>query len=368
MARAIRNRPGFGRKSELEVNRPISKGARTFLRAAICAPAALLQERRGPRTLLWLCGASAIFLLIGCEKSSPDSQNQLKPDSASEVKSSALIEVKTKSGIEMVSIPGGEFVMGSDRGNPDEAPPHKVRVSAFLIDKFEVTHDLFTKAQLPNPSHWQDGPKKPVERVRWRDAKQYCNERSLLEGLKPCYNEKTMDWDCDYSANGYRLPTEAEWEYACRAGSDQPYDFGSADKLRQYGWCGENADQRTHPAGQKKANAFGIYDLYGNVSEWCEDVYSPTYYRESPPVDPTGPSNPGKDVKRVIRGGSWKSSAAQCRATVRQGERTGDADACFSTDYCGFRCVRRPAAGELQQMLETRSHDSGPQSSSSAPR
>ena len=218
------------------------------------------------------------------------------------------------------------------------------------MDKFEVTHEMFAKAQLPNPSHWQDNPQKPVERVRWRDAKRYCNERSLLEGLKPCYNEKTADWDCDYSANGYRLPTEAEWEYACRAGTEGPYDFGRADKLRQYAWMAENSDQKTHPVGQKKPNGFGICDLYGNVSEWCEDVYSPTYYKESPAVDPHGPPNPGKDVKRVIRGGSWKSSPDQCRATARQGERTGDTDACFSTDFCGFRCVRRVTPEELQQL------------------
>ena len=240
--------------------------------------------------------------------------------------------------------------MGSDKGNADEAPPHKVKVSAFLIDKYEVTHDMFAKAQLPNPSHWQDNPKKPVERVRWRDAKQYCNERSLLEGLKPCYNEKTADWDCDYAANGYRLPTEAEWEFACRAGTDGPYGFGQADKLRQFAWSGENAEEKTHVVGQKKPNAWGIFDLYGNVSEWCEDVYSPTYYREGTAVDPHGPPNSGQDVKRVIRGGSWKSSANQCRATARQGEKTGDSEACFSTDYCGFRCVRRASVEELEQM------------------
>lgn len=250
----------------------------------------------------------------------------------------------------MIYLPGGEFMMGSDKGNADEAPLHKVKISPFLIDKYEVTHEMFSKAQLPNPSHWQDSPKKPVERVRWRDAKQYCNERSLLEGLKPCYNEKTLDWDCDYAANGYRLPTEAEWEYACRAGGDGSYDFGQPDKLRQYAWFSENAEQKTHVVGQKKANRWGIFDLYGNVSEWCEDVYNPTYYRESSAVDPHGPPNSGQDVKRVIRGGSWKSSASQSRATARQGERTGDSDACFSTDYCGFRCVRRVAAEELQKM------------------
>jgi formylglycine-generating enzyme len=257
-------------------------------------------------------------------------------------------QIVTSSGVEMVSLPGGEFTMGNDRGNPDEAPAHKVKVTGFLMDRFEVTQEMFAKAQLPNPSHWNENPKKPVERVRWQDARQYCNERSLLEHLKPCYDEKT--WQCDFSANGYRLPTEAEWEYAAKAGSQGAYDFGQADKLRQFAWFGENANEQTHAVGQKKPNRWGLHDLYGNVSEWCEDVYSPAYYKESPGVDPTGPSNPGKDVQRVMRGGSWKSSADMCRATFRQGQKTGDTDACFYTDYCGFRCVRRPSAEELAKL------------------
>jgi formylglycine-generating enzyme len=300
-----------------------------------------------------LASAALACLLVACGKSGPAPSDQPKTESAAAPATplpQAPFEVVTKSGVHMISLPGGEFVMGTDHGNADEAPAHKVRLSPFLIDQFEVSHDLFTKAQLPNPSHWQDQPRKPVERVRWRDAKQYCNERSLLEGLKPCYNEKTLDWDCDYSANGYRLPAEAEWEYAARAGTDSPFDFGSADKLRQYAWFAANADQQTHSAGQKKPNLWGLSDLYGNVSEWCEDVYSPTYYKESPVPDPHGPPNSGKDVKRVIRGGSWKSSAEACRAFARQAEKTGDADACFSTDYCGFRCVRRATAEELQQL------------------
>ena len=297
----------------------------------------------------------ATLCLTGCEKPGSDSQTSAKMDSdASQGKSHTAgpVEVITKSGVEMVFLPGGEFMMGSTQGNADEAPSHKVQVSAFLIDKFEVTHELFTKAQLPNPSHWQDSPRKPVERVRWGDAKRYCNERSLLEGLKPCYNEKTADWGCDYAANGYRLPTEAEWEFAARAGTEGSYDFGSADKLRQFAWFKDNADQKTHPVSQKKPNRWGIFDLYGNVSEWCEDVYGPTYYGKSPATDPPGPPNSGKDVKRVIRGGSWKSSADACRATARQGEKTGDSDACFSTDYCGFRCVRRATAEELNGLLK----------------
>ena len=295
---------------------------------------------------------AAVILGLGCNRSAPPpgSASTEKPSAAPAGASAGPSDVITKSGIEMVALPGGTFTMGSSQGNPDEAPPHPVQISPFLIDKFEVTQEMFAKVQLPNPSHWQDSPKKPVERVRWRDAKQYCNERSMLEGLKPCYNEQTPDWDCDYSASGYRLPTEAEWEYACRAGSTDAYDFGPADKLRQFGWFADNADQKTHAVGQKKANRWGIHDLYGNVSEWCEDVYSPTYYKESAPTDPRGPSSPGKDVKRVIRGGSWKSSADMCRAGFRQGERTGDTDACFLTDYCGFRCVRRANPEELRQL------------------
>ena len=271
-------------------------------------------------------------MLCGCGKGSGASQTDA---------GAAPPSVVSKSGVTMISLPGGQFTMGTADGNPEEGPPHAVTVSPFLMDAFEVTHEMFAKVELPDPSHWQENPRTPVERVRWRDAKAYCNERSKLEGLRPCYNEKTPDWDCDYSADGYRLPTEAEWEYAARAGSPTPYDFGSPDKLGLYAWYAENADHQTHPVGQKKPNAWGLYDMYGNVSEWCEDVYSPTYYKDSPAKDPTGPTSPGHDVKRTMRGGSWNANPDACRATYRQGQRTGNTDACFATDYCGFRCVRR---------------------------
>jgi formylglycine-generating enzyme required for sulfatase activity len=298
------------------------------------------------RSVLPLLGlAAGLLLLAACN---PSEKPSASPGSSAGAQ--APVDLVTKSGVEMVYLPGGRFTMGSSQGNPDEAPPHLVEVPAFAIDKFEVTQAMLVKVQLPNPSHWQDSPTKPVERVRWRDAKEYCNERSLLEGLKPCYDEKTPDWDCDFAAPGYRLPTEAEWEYACRAGSNGAYDFGQPDKLRQFAWFGDNSDQKTHPVGQKKPNRWGLFDMYGNVSEWCEDVYSLTYYKESPPSDPHGPPSPGKDVKRVIRGGSWKASADMCRASFRQGERTGDTDACFLTDYCGFRCVRRLAPEELSAL------------------
>ncbi|MBN2505167.1 MAG: formylglycine-generating enzyme family protein [Verrucomicrobia bacterium] len=259
-------------------------------------------------------------------------------------------DVVTASGIAMVSLPGGTFTMGSTRGHPDESPPHTVRVSAFLIDKCEVTHTQFTRVQLPNPSRWQDHRDRPVERVRWLDAKQYCNERSRLEGLKPCYDETTRDWDCDYTAPGYRLPTEAEWEYAARAGTGGDFEFGAASQLRFHAWFKDTSDQKTHPVGRKRPNRWGIHDLLGNVSEWCEDVYDPAYYTRSPASNPTGPQNPGNDVRRVIRGGSWRSGADACRASARQGEKTGDSDACFATDHCGFRCVRRATPEEINAL------------------
>lgn len=262
------------------------------------------------------------------------------------------VEVTTKSGIPMVYLPGGEFSMGTDKGNDDEGPRHKVVLSPFLIDKTEVTHAMFLEAQIPNPSRWQDDPQKPVESLRWRDAKIYCNERSLLEGLTPCYDEKKPGLPCNFEANGHRLPTEAEWEYAALAGTADDYSFGQAKDLGQHGAFEENSQKRTQPVGGKKANRWGLHGMYGNVAEWCQDAYDPTYYADSPAQDPTGPEVGDTDAKRVIRGGSWKASATMCRARFRQGRQTGDTDACFTADYCGFRCVRRITEEELAKLQE----------------
>jgi len=176
--------------------------------------------------------------------------------------------ITTASGVPMIVVPAGSFQMGSNDHEADERPRHEVRLGMFLMDQFEVTHDLFVKAQLPNPSRWQDDSRKPVERVRWREAKLYCNERSLMEGFTPCYDEAKPGWPCDFAANGYRLPTEAEWEYAARAGSGRLYSFGAEAKLKANGWFADNAGKRTHVVGTRKPNAWGLHDLYGNVSEW----------------------------------------------------------------------------------------------------
>jgi formylglycine-generating enzyme required for sulfatase activity len=264
--------------------------------------------------------------------------------------SSGTFETVTKSGVAVVFLPGGSFSMGSDRDSQDEAPSHKVILKSFLIDQFEVYHELFTKAELPNPSRWQDDPRKPVEQVRWRDAKLYCNERSLMEELQPCYDEDKPGWPCDFSKNGYRLPTEAEWEYAARAGNNSPYEFGAVGKLKSFAWFSENSKKRTHVIGTRKPNSWEIHDLYGNVSEWCQDVYEPDYYSHSPEENPKGPGSTPENPRRVMRGGSWKVSDSMCRVSFRVGQPTGDSDACFFTDFCGFRCVRSINPEEARQL------------------
>jgi len=244
--------------------------------------------------------------------------------------------VKSKSGIEMVQVPAGWFDMGSARGRPDEAPVHRVWVDSFLMDIHEVTQEDYGRLVLGNPSHFK-GPQRPMEQISWAKAARYCNERSRAEGLEPCYDEDTAA--CNFQADGYRLPTEAEWEYACRAGADSDYSFGSnASRLNDYAWFAENASKTTHPVGLKRPNPWGLYDMYGNVAEWCNDVYAVKYYASSPEKNPTGPAG-GK--KYVLRGGAWNSSAKACRSAYRVGEDPGFQDACFALDAIGLRCVRR---------------------------
>jgi len=238
-------------------------------------------------------------------------------------------EIKSRSGIEMVSLPGGEFIMG------DGAAAHKVKLSPFYIDKYEVTQGMFKKIELPNPSHFKDD-KNPVEMVAWVNAAVYCNERSLEEGLVPCYNEDT--WECNFNANGYRLPTEAEWEYAARAGTREKYFFGNDQKnLKNYAIHEKNSNGKTATVGSRKPNPWGIYDMYGNVSEWCNDIYAADYYKSSPVTDPRGPV---KGKERVLRGGSW-NDPEEAFSSAGRGMDASINDACILRDTIGFRCVRK---------------------------
>ena len=264
-----------------------------------------------------------------------------------EAPSSSPTVIQTPGGLEMVVIPAGSFVMGND-SVPDESPAHKVWISSFWMDRREVPQEQFRKYQMSDPSHFK-GPGQPLEKINWTDAAMFCNERSMAEGLTPCYDEKT--WVCNFDANGYRLPTEAEWEYACRAGTSTRYSFGDdALQLKDYAWFKENASDKTHPPGQKKPNPWGLYDMHGNVAEWCNDRYAKDYYRSSPDRDPRGPD---KGKERVIRGGSWKSSADACRSTYRASDPSID-DTCLGSDAIGFRCVRKaPQAKQAGGSLKT---------------
>ena len=220
--------------------------------------------------------------------------------------------------LEMIYIPGGEFTMGS-LDYDDEKPPHRVKLSPFFIGKFQVTQAQWESVMGGNPSK-RKGKELPVEQVSWDDAVKFCGAISKRTG-------KT-----------YRLPTEAEWEYACRAGSTTEYCFGDDEKsLGDYAWHFENSGGKPHPVGRKKPNAWGLHDMHGNVWEWCSDWYSAGYYaeceRQGVVADPQGP---GTGSYRVNRGGGWLNLyAVYCRSAFRDNVAPGDRG-----DYRGFRLVR----------------------------
>ena len=276
---------------------------------------------------LFILGA----LLAGCERKTETP----KPMGAEPADTASAVTVESKP--VLVQIAGGRFMMG-DKEQVD-APPHEVVISAFQMDPHPVTQEQFQKVMGSNPSRWK-GEKNPVEQVRWSDAVRFCNKRSELEQLQPCYD--LTDWKCKFEATGYRLPTEAEWEYACRAGTATAYFFGDAPlKLGEYAWFDKNAGGRPRPVGQKQPNPWGLADMCGNVWQWCNDFYKVDYYAESPREDPRGPAT---GETKVVRGGAWRFSAESCRSGYRYNENPGYADDCFGYDIYGFRCVRKVEA------------------------
>ena len=198
-------------------------------------------------------------------------------------------------GPEMIMLPGGRFKMGDIQGggSADAQPVHEVELDNFALSRYPITfeeYDLFciaTENRKPSDNGWGRG-RRPVVDVSWEDANNYCDWLSMVTG-RP-----------------YRLPTEAEWEYACRASTDTVFFFGNDVRfLHEYAWYAENAGNTTHPVGQRKANSWGLHDLYGNVWEWCADSYKKDYYTELPMNNPSGADLGG--VGRVLRGGSWDS-------------------------------------------------------------
>ncbi|MFL5244761.1 MAG: SUMF1/EgtB/PvdO family nonheme iron enzyme [Gemmataceae bacterium] len=251
----------------------------------------------------------------------------------------ALEVFQPKSGGEMVLVPSGTFLMGDAEGRADESP-HEVSVTSFYLDKVPVTQELYEKVMRTNPSKRKE-KNNPVERTQWMDAARFCNKCSEIDGLAPCYDLVT--WDCNFAANGYRLPTEAEWEYACRAGNTGKFCCGDAEAdLVQYAWFKPHSKGRPQPVGQKRPNRWGLYDMHGNVWQWCNDFYSENYYADSRKEDPRGPSS---GEQRVLRGGAWDCTAEKCRAAYRAKEFPVFSDACFGADSYGFRRARNQDAG-----------------------
>ena len=267
---------------------------------------------------------------------------------------------------EMVFVQGGTFEMGDhfNEGFSAELPVHEVTLSSFYIGQYEVTHtnyieflnsygvssngsyngielidmDNYNCAIDFNGSFYFGGSNYasniecPVIEVTWYGGLVYCNWLSEQEDLTPCYD--LSDSSCNFSADGYRLPTEAEWEYASRGGLNWTDNYrysGTMDNLGDYGWYDSNSDSQTHEVGTKEYNQLGIYDMSGNVNEWCNDWYSLTYYCISPDNNPTGPDS---GTYLIVRGGSWNSSADYCRVAYRS---FGPGS---SYNHVGFRVLR----------------------------
>lgn len=212
----------------------------------------------------------------------------------------------------MVYIPGGTFVMGSDHGDPDEQPLHKVEIKPFYIDVHEVTTNQFQKfleqTGHPQPDFWHptlDRPTDPVVGVSWSDAKAYAT------------------WI------GKRLPTEAEWEFAARGGLDNTHPPGGEESLKEYA---NFSSFGIAPVKSFKSNTFGIYDMIGNVWEWCTDWYGRDYYSISPTKNPKGPV---QGTYKVLRGGAWQSHKEQVRVTNRYYSLPDS-----KSFHVGFRCVK----------------------------
>jgi formylglycine-generating enzyme required for sulfatase activity len=217
--------------------------------------------------------------------------------------------------VELVNIPAGSFRMGNDNGASDEKPVHTVNLKAFRMSKYPITQKQYMAVMGVNPSHFTGDENFPVEKVSWHDAVKFCDKLSTITG-------QTV-----------KLPTEAQWEYACRAGSAGKYCFGDdANQLENYAWYDKNSGSKTHPVGQKRSNNWGLHDMHGNVWEWCEDAWHENY--NGAPSDDKVWNTGGDHALRVRRGGSWYNLGVFCRSAYRFRNVAGNYD-----NYIGFRVV-----------------------------
>jgi formylglycine-generating enzyme required for sulfatase activity len=235
--------------------------------------------------------------------------------------------------MKLVLIPAGEFLMGSAesaRALPEpqsegEYPQHRVRLNQpFYLGVHELTQQQYERVMGVHPSY-SKGPQHPVQNVSWDDAVKFCDTLSALP----------EEWA---AGRTYRLPTEAEWEYACRAGTTTHYSFGDDPAvLGDYAWFQANASEGTHTVGQKRPNAWGLYDMHGNLWEWCADWFGEDYYEHSTVDDPTGPAT---GTVRMHRGGCWLAPASYCRSAYRFTYQPPHGI------LVGFRVAAVPSAGQ----------------------
>jgi formylglycine-generating enzyme required for sulfatase activity len=223
--------------------------------------------------------------------------------------------------LEMMDIPAGKFLMGSDE-NDNQKPIHEITVNAFKMGKYPVTQSQYEAVMGTNPSHFSGNPQNPVENVSWFDAQAFCERLSELTGEK------------------YRLPTEAEWEYACRAGTQTRFSFGDDEsQLGDYAWFNVNSDDKTHSVGEKRANPWGLYDMHGNLWEWCADQWHESYADKPENLKQNGNTawtdgNINTRTSVMQRGGSWVYDPFYCRSAIRF-----SIDAGGRNDDIGFRVV-----------------------------
>ena len=256
----------------------------------------------------------------------------------------APVSTGLRIGDSMARIPAGKFLMGSPDDEPrrhdDVSPRHWVTIGkAFLIGATEVTQGQWKAVMGSNPSYFQScGDECPVEQVSWLEAVDFCNRLSDREGLSRCYQGADENPIWDRSCTGYRLPSEAEWEYAARAGSATAFAGGGIrepqcgldSNLDLMGWYCGNANNQTHPVARKQANGWGLYDMHGNVWEWVWDWRGD--YPSGSISDPTGPSS---GSSRVYRGGGWLNYAKNCRSASRNDFAPG-----VHSNFLGFRLAR----------------------------
>lgn len=223
-----------------------------------------------------------------------------------EITINRLPELKT------VEISSGKFLIGSYFGLKDEQPPHEIEISKpLIVSIFEINQFFYEQVSGNNPSLMKDHSL-PVDSLNWIDAINFCNQLSVIDGLIPAYTifGENVKWDTN--ASGWRLPTEAEWEYLCRANDTSDYS-GSTD-LNSVGWYSMNSGLKSHPSGLKKPNLFGLYDMHGNLWEWCWDYYNSDYYAISPYTNPVGPNT---GTRHIARGGSYGDGNSLARASNR---------------------------------------------------